>query len=209
MKKRLFTLAILVLALVAVPMLTVRAAPDVTITPATGGTGVSIDTTSVSPGSGVFTSLTGPAIAENLPGDIGNGLHRLVLPGGWAFDTSSTVTIVVSGSANVIVNYNSTPSSTYVEFSVTTPFPPRTDPATLTFSGLKVRPTVAVAPTTGYITHLGIGGTPGVIAGVTDGVTSFGTLSTVPGAVSSYAITTHPSDRRCRLDRDCQVIRPV
>src|SRR3990167_3667285 len=65
-----------------------------TVTAASGGTNISIDTTSAPGGSGVYKTLSGPSITETAPGDISVGTHVITLPAGWEFNTGSTVTVV-------------------------------------------------------------------------------------------------------------------
>src|SRR3954469_22624347 len=68
---------------------------DVTLTPATGGTTISADTTA-----GTFTALTGPVLSEGATGDIGAGTIVLNSPAGFEFDTNSAVTVAVTGSGS-------------------------------------------------------------------------------------------------------------
>src|SRR3989344_8709808 len=65
-----------------------------TVTPASHGTNISIDTTSAAGGSESYRTLSGPSITENAPGDIAVGTHTITLPAGWEFNTASTVTVV-------------------------------------------------------------------------------------------------------------------
>lgn len=63
------------------------------ITPATGGTNISIDTTS-SGGTAAWAVLAGgPVITESASGEISTGIHTLTLPSGWEFNTAQNVTI--------------------------------------------------------------------------------------------------------------------
>ncbi|MDO8743214.1 MAG: hypothetical protein Q7J30_01470, partial [Candidatus Azambacteria bacterium] len=66
---------------------------EVTINPATGAENVSIDTTSFTGGTGVFTDLSGPVLTETSAGGISVGSHTITLPAGWEFNTGSTVTV--------------------------------------------------------------------------------------------------------------------
>ena len=160
-----------------------------TITPASGGSNISIDTTSAEGGSETFKSLSGPSITENTPGAISVGIHTINLPNGWEFDTESSV-IVIRTVGNI---------------------EPETQPAvltanTLTFeidqvstenSGLafimnsmRVRPT-GTTPSTGNMTYSGVG-INGVVVG--EEGTNFGTLTTVAGTVTQLAFYTQPGD---------------
>ncbi len=71
-------------ALILVAMLlpgAVLAAPGpVTVTPATGGGAISADTALESPGSGTYTSLIGPGVAEGAAGHLTAGTIVLNLP---------------------------------------------------------------------------------------------------------------------------------
>lgn len=165
----------------------VRANPDVTLTLATGGEAVSIDTTSYDGGTEAWTSLTGPVITEGASGDISTGVHTLTLPAGWEFNTGQNVTIAIGGSSELGLSAQIiTPGTTTLSFNVT--IASSTGTGMLTFSGIQVRPT-GTAISSSDITQ-----TAGIIAGVTNGVTSFGTLTTVPGDVTQLAITTQPDD---------------
>jgi len=143
----------------------------VTITPAIGGSNVSIDTTSAG-GTGSYKSLSGPVITENVAGDISKGIHTLSLPVGWEFNIGSTIDINIADGDINLVSTNIIPSATSFSFEVSGA---STMPSSLWFSGLKVRPTGTVSGTSGNITHSGA-----FIAGITD---NFGTLKTVAGAV--------------------------
>ncbi len=158
----------------------------VAIAPATGGTNISIDTTFAG-GSGVYQSISGPTITENSAGDIGLGLHTLTLPGGWEFDSSSNISIAANGGTDLLVSWsNVLPGATSFSFNVTSVS--SSTIAILNFNGMKVRPTT-VTPSTGDITQ-----SVGAIADVVNGTTSFGTLSTVAGAVTKVAFTTQPTN---------------
>src|SRR3989344_8651602 len=63
------------------------------VAPASDGTNISIDTTSAIGGTSTFSDLSGPAITENVAGDIVAGTHTIALPSGWEFDTTSNITI--------------------------------------------------------------------------------------------------------------------
>lgn len=152
-----------------------------TVTPASEGTNISIDTTSGG-GTGIFSDLEGPAITETVAGDIASGTHTITLPSGWEFDTSSNITISKFG--NIVLGFTSvTPGTNSFSFVVSSQ---STAASVLGFSGLKVRPT-GTTPSTGSMTYSGAG-----IVGVVDGSTNFGTLSTVAGAVTKLAFTTEP-----------------
>ncbi len=170
------------------------AEPGVTITPVSGGTGISIDTTSdttcTGANCGVFRTLSGPTIIEGSAGDIAVGTHTITLPAGWEFDTSLTVNINASvGSGITPQSQTAVITNNTLTFTIETP---STQPGTLSFisdlqsHSLKVRPT-GITIGSSNITYSGTAG----IAGVTGGQsgTNFGTLSTVPGALAHLKIT--------------------
>jgi len=157
-----------------------------TIIPASGGTNISIDTTSAPEGSGTFKTLSGPTISESAAGDIAAGVHIITLPTGWEFDTTSTVTVFRTAGNIEPESQVVTPGTNSFTFTITNA---STDKSSLAFmfSSMKVRP-AGTTPTTGNMTHSGA-----AIAGI-DADTNFGTLSTVAGAVTKIAFTTQPGD---------------
>ena len=158
----------------------------VTVTPATGGTGISIDKTLAPGGTATWITLAGPVIAESAVGNIAAGVHTLTLPAGWEFNTTQNVTIGIGGSTDLSLGAQVvTPLATTLSFNITNVS--STGVATLTFSDIKVRPTGTVSGTFGNITQ-----TAGSISGVTNSSTSFGALSTVAGTVTKVAFTTQP-----------------
>jgi hypothetical protein len=155
------------------------------ITAATGGTGVSIDTTTAG-GTSAWTALggiSGPVISEGSVGEISTGVHTLTLPAGWEFNTTQNVTIGLGGGTELTLGSSVvTPGPTTLSFNITAPS--TGTPAVLTFSNIQVRPTVTTT-STGNITHSGP-----AISGVVNGVTNFGTLSTVHGATAKVRVET-------------------
>jgi hypothetical protein len=172
--------------------------PGVTISSATGGSSVSIDTSSAVSGPAHFTPLTPINISEaGAVGQISAGTHIFTLPSGWEFNTSAHITaiagdLIIPSTADIIPDPNS------FSFTVTGI---STSPGFLMFMGMQVRPTGTVAPTTGEITHSGA-----PIAGVVDGSTSFGTLTTVAGAVTKVAFTTQPGSAEYRSNLSPQPV---
>ena len=153
------------------------------VTPASEGTNISIDITSALGGSGTYKILSGPSITEIIAGDITVGTHTITLPTGWEFDTGFTINISAYG-GDIVLGFTSiTPDLTSFSFNVTSI---STSASVLGFSNLKVRPT-GTSPSTNNMTHSG-----GGIAGVVNGSTNFGTLSTVAGRVAKVAFTTQP-----------------
>ena len=157
-----------------------------TVSPAGGGTNISIDKTSANGGTSTPTPLNGPTITENNPGEIGTGIHTISLPSGWKFDTSP-ITIGVGGNT-VLSSTSVTPNlPDLTSFSFTVVTPSTGLPSPLMFFGLKVIPT-GTTVSSGNMTM-----TAGTIAGV-DGSTNFGTLSTIASTVAKVAFSTQPGN---------------
>jgi hypothetical protein len=157
------------------------AANSVNVTAATGGSAI--------PGStagGVFTALTGPTLTENTGngGDIQTGALVLNAPAGFEFNTTATVTILVTG-GNASKNINgtangSTISTTVTSTQITAIITSKSSggsgggPNTLTWQNIQVRPTSALSLASGSIlasTDLGT-----ALSGVHLSSTNFGTL---------------------------------
>ena len=166
----------------------------VTVTPASGGSSISADTTG-----GSYTSLTGPVITEANSAEIGTGSIVLSPPAGFVFSTTTnSVTATVTGAGNcggtkalLLSNASSetvTPTATSITNVVSRDTSNPCD-ATITWTGIKVRPSAGTPLASGNITK---GGTS-VITGVTDGSTNFGTLTEVAGAKTKLTITTQSS----------------
>ncbi len=165
-----------------------------TVTPAIGASAVSIDTTSnvacvgASCGSDAthgWTSVSQIVITEGVAGDITAGTHTLTLPAGWEFNQIGLPVSVNNTGAGLTLEggwTNITPTANTITFIVATSS--STAPVILTISGIQVRPTGTVAPTSGNMTHSGA-----IIAGV-DSLTSFGTFATVPGAATQVRVET-------------------
>jgi len=166
------------------------------VMPATGGTNVSIDTTS-NEGSGAWTTMsTNIAIQEANGGDIKLGIYRVSLPAGWEFDTNSIISIASDGLSLVYapVSGSIVPHATYFEFRINGD---TGSPEKLILQNLRVRPTgqVPLAAANMYMTctdttvTCGIGTDPdAVVMGV--GGDNFGTLSSVVGAPAKTYIET-------------------
>jgi len=176
-------LIVLAIILVVGILFVGKASAAVTITTATGGTAVSIDTTSSAGGTGAWTTLTGPIITEATSSEIATSTaaQTLTLPIGWEFNTSVAYRVATSGTANEFRFSTSSAIASSLTFTVTassTLYSGRY--VILTFSNLQVRPT-GTATSTGSIYQ-----SAGAITGVTKGAagTSFGTLTAVVGAVN-------------------------
>ncbi len=170
---------------------------SVIITPATGGSAISAATVG-----GTYTALTGPVIAEDDTGQIPTGTIILNAPTGFIFDTSSNVTGTVTvanpaacgllGSQPLRLNGSSSqtvaPTSTTITMTVTQQASDifGSCQSTITYSGIKVRPTAALPLASGNITKTGTSNMLGVSAS-----TNFGTLTEVapPGATLTVNAT--------------------
>ncbi len=162
------------------------------VTAATGGTNISLDTTSAGScdyGScGAWTNLTGPIISENQLGNIFVGTHVLTAPAGWEFNTASTVHINIGDNdhtfginGDTVGPATATTTATTITFDVTGVS--TEDKTTLTFYGIQVRPT-GTAVSSGNITYSG----PGSIA-----TSNLGALSSAAGAVKVFTLNS-PAD---------------
>ena len=168
----------------------------VTVTPATGGSAISADTTG-----GTFTSLTGPVISEGTTADIGTGTIILNVPSGFVFDTGGTAPTVlvtrIGGNGNNNRNINDLASGSTIAVTVSTTQLTITITAatsngvsnSLTWQNVRVRPSAGTPLASGNITKTGTSS----ISGVTNSVTNLGTLTEVVGAKSQLVITTQPS----------------
>jgi len=197
-------------AVLAAASLVLLAAPgsalaSASITAATGGSSISADTAG-----GSFTGLAGPTISEGAVGDIGTSTIVLNAPSGFEFSTTThgvTVTRTnpgtCSGQGNNVLklsatgnggspSVNVTPATSSITVYVTQASAGNASlcAATLTWSGIAVRPTNGMPLASGNITKSG----GSVIAGVTNGSTNFGALVEVAGAASKLAFTTQPGD---------------
>jgi len=166
------------------------------VTPATGGSSISADTTG-----GAYTSLTGPAIAEGLVSEINTGTIILNVPSGFVFDTGGTAPTVlvtrIAGSGADTRNINDVPSGTSIAVTIsTTQITFTVTGATsngvrnsLTWQNVRVRPAAGTPLASGNITKTGTS----AISGITNGTSNFGTLTEVVGATSELVVTTQPS----------------
>jgi len=157
------------------------------ITTASGGTGISIDTTSASTGSGTYTTLGPIIITEPTRKDIAAGQHTFTLPTGWEFDTSSTIGRGSNGGESGIdFVFTAAPIPGANSFSIWIEWYDNgfTEPAVISFSNLRVRPTGTTPSPAANITH-----TAGTIVDVVNGTTNFGTLSSVPGTATHLKVT--------------------
>ncbi|MEA3288299.1 MAG: DUF2341 domain-containing protein, partial [Candidatus Marinimicrobia bacterium] len=153
--------------------------------PASGGESISADDSG-----GSFTTLTGPRITEDTAGElIGGGTIILNAPSGYEWDTvGATPTVTVQEaygiSTALTVSYTSRTSST-ITYTVGTASNSGSQPGEVIFSGIQVRPSSALVPSTGEITNTGTTG-PG-------GSTNYGTLTLVAGTPTDVIYTQSPS----------------
>jgi hypothetical protein len=153
------TLLAAVLLVAILPSAVLAAA---TVNSATGGGNISADTTG-----GAFTALTGPSITVTAADDIDPGTITITAPVGFEFDTSGSPSVTVGATGAEIALTSDT--SSVITYTVTTG---NTSDGTVTFSGVRVRPTAGTPLATG---DLQVGGT----AGVSDATA--GTLTEVAG----------------------------
>jgi hypothetical protein len=192
-----------VVAVVVAPFTGVRAASVTTLASAT----LSADTQAAAPGNGVYTSLTGPVIAEAAAGEVTVGTIVLSAPSGFEFRTTGTVTVSVSpttsagikvdtdagcGSADASEPANLTASTITISVCSVS-----TSASTITWSGIGVRPTgtgptlppfdlgscgLPTWPT--YDIFMSVASTSN-ITGITKGVTPLGHLAESSGAAAT------------------------
>ena len=160
-----------------------------------------------------FTALgVQPSIEEASPGEIGSGFLVLRAPAGFAFDTNAPGAVVTIAplAGQLAATCDTSGLGTGTQASVSS----QTDSAILvqvtrassgtskclmSFSNLRVRPTTTTAPFSGSITKTSTGyANSSVIAGVTDGVTSFGDIQTLP---APWDATTSPTKSPLALNR--------
>ncbi len=142
-----------------------------TVTPATGGTNLTV---------GAFAQLSGPVVTEGTTGDINTGNIVLQAPSGFQFDPSRNVTATVTnvagtctGIRSLQLNNSSSQTVTPTTSQITVAVTRKTSggcTARITWSGIYVR---ANAAGSGDITKAAGAN----ILGVVNGLTNFGTLS--------------------------------
>ncbi len=153
---------------------------SVNVTTATGGTAVDASTNS-STGSGNWTVISGPTVAEVTTASITTGTFVLNAPTGFSFNTSSLVTSTItriagSKSCFAFSSNTATPSLTSITFTVTSIDGSGGSPTTtcqVVFSNIQIRPTSGWALASGNITN------SGTSTGFPGGLTSYGTLTEV------------------------------
>lgn len=168
---------------------------NVTVTRATGGAAIASNTTAGCSATGTWTALTNPVISEGSSGDIGTGDVVLTVPTGFEFNTTASVTILLSGSGTSANNINNLASGSLITAAVTATTitfnvnAVSTSKNTLTWQGIQVRPTASTPLASGNITETG----PSTIKGMTAS-TNLGTLTEVtssPACNSAPTVTTN------------------
>ena len=172
------------------------AAAVVTLTPASGGTGLSADTAgnATTP---AWTSLGAITITEGLAADIAVGAGDtliLTAPAGFEFNTAQVpdVTGITADLTSLAMSY---PTSTTMQLLYTSAGTAVSDVLVIGgVTAIQVRQTVGtpLAASADIVRATGNAGT-GTIAGVTLDSTNFGSLSMVVGAVAQLGITTQPA----------------
>ncbi len=163
------------------------------VTPATGGSAISADTTG-----GAYTTLTGPIITEGATADIGTGTIILNAPPGFIFNATSNVTavrtdVVGTGcdvSKRLLINGGVVQTVQPTAITITITITRSTSGGcrnNIRWAGIQVRPTAGTPLVSGNITLSGTA----VINGVTE-TTNLGTLTEVAGAKTQLVITTQP-----------------
>ena len=153
-------------------------------TTATGGSAIAADTAAAG-GTGAWTTLTGPVIAESSAGQVGAGTIVLTAPVGFEWNPASGG-VATSGGACAGLTLSAlaiTPTTATTAASGAS-----TGACTLTWTGLGVRPLAGAPRVSGHITR---GGTAAIL-GVAPGAV-MGLLTEVPGAATTLAFTTSPT----------------
>ena len=166
----------------------------VTVTPATGGGAISADTNTTN-GTAIWTTLTGPSIAEGAYRDFpASGTFILNAPSGFSFNTGATVTSVISryagtGTCFRFTSTTATPTASTITFTLNArDGGSNTTRCQVDFSNIQVRPTAGTPLASRNIVKTGTAS----VSGITNGVTNLGTLTEVAGAASKLAFTTQP-----------------
>jgi regulation of enolase protein 1 (concanavalin A-like superfamily) len=143
---------------------------------------------------GSYTTLTGPALAEEVTGDIGIGTIILNAPAGFVFDPTANVAVQVSklggaGAPLKLASSSATVTSTTITIRVSAIDGKEGTTSRLTWSGIRGRPTAGTPLATGDLTA----GGSAVLAGIS-ATTRFGTLTETVGAANQLVIVTQPPD---------------
>jgi hypothetical protein len=155
------------------------------LSPARGGEAISADDASIAP-SPAFTTLTGPRVQESFTGEFSTGTYIFEIPSGFEWDTgggapSASVAAAFGGTTDLAISFTSRTSS-QITFTVTAAS--TTNPAEITFSDFRVRPTTGTLPNSGNITNVGTTG----LGGSTD----YGNLTMVAGTQIAMEFAQQP-----------------
>ncbi len=149
------------------------------VNPASGGGAISADEFATSD----FTTLTGPAIAEAAAGELVLGSTTILnIPTGFRFNPGSGNVSIGGGACDLSGTLTVTASQ--ATFTVT--HASTASGCIATFVGLQVQPTAGPGFASGNITKTGTSTAPG-------GVTNYGTLTKVAGAITELIYLTQPS----------------
>jgi hypothetical protein len=180
-----------------------KAEATVTITGATGGTGVSADTASNAPVP-AWTTLGSMTITEGANTDFGTGTSRTLIlkaPAGFVFNTAVTPSISFTASRNITSATIAVTDSSTLTITFTVSGTTRADSLVIgSTTGIQIRPTAGTPLAAGnHIFRPTTGGGTAVITGITtsaDGSTgsNFGSLNEVAGAATRLAFTTQPTN---------------
>ncbi|PIR91945.1 hypothetical protein COU01_04410 [Candidatus Falkowbacteria bacterium CG10_big_fil_rev_8_21_14_0_10_44_15] len=167
-----------------------------TVAPASGGSSISLDNSSAAQGGGSYNTINPITINESAIGEIKLGSHNFNLPSQWELDQNSPITITLNweqSGMGISNDYSFYPQTPYF-FFVNVDIESNLAPASLIFSGIKVRPTGSTPTNSLKITHSG-NDIVGVTNGNGDGVTgtNFGLLTAVAGSANKIVIT-DPAD---------------
>lgn len=149
--------------------------PIRSLTPAQGGESISADDASIAP-SPAWTTLTGPRVQESFVGEFSTGTYIFDVPSGFEWDDtglpapSASVVAAFGGGTDLAITFTSRTTS-QITFTVNTAS--TTNPAEITFTDFRVRPTTGTLPNSGNITNVGTTG----LGGSTD----YGELTMVAG----------------------------
>ncbi len=167
----------------------VTAFAAVSVTQATGGEAISADT-NIANGTATWTTLTGPTVSEGSFRDFPtSGTFILNAPSGFSFNTGATVTATISryagtGTCFRFTSTTATPTASTVTFTLNgRDGGSNTTRCQVVFSNMQVRPTVGTPLASGNIVKTGTAS----VSGITNGVTSFGTLTEVAGALDHFS----------------------
>jgi hypothetical protein len=156
-------------------------AAKTTVSGATGGSAVSADkSTETSP---FTTALTGPTLATSGGATISTGTLILNAPSGFEWDVGGTAPTATVTAGTGAVSFTGR-TTTQLSFNVDTVV---ANNSTVTFAGLRVKPTSGTLPATGNITRTG---TATVTA---ESVPNYGTLTETGGTVTHLAFSTQPA----------------